>query len=53
MGRKLWQIPDHLAGRSQVVAGSAKNKARAAAARLMPDQARAATHARMTKPEGE
>jgi short-subunit dehydrogenase len=42
-----------MAGRSQVVAGSVKNKVQAAAARLMPDQARAATHARMTKPEGE
>jgi short-subunit dehydrogenase len=42
-----------MAGRSQVVAGSAKNKVQAAAAKLMPDQARAATHARMTKPEGE
>jgi hypothetical protein len=42
-----------MAGRSQVVAGSAKNKVQAAAAKLMPDHARAATHARMTKPKGE
>lgn len=42
-----------MAGRSQVVAGSARNKVQAAAAKLMPDQARAATHARMTKPKGE
>ena len=42
-----------MAGRSQVVAGSAKNKVQVAAAKLMPDQAGAATHARMTKPEGE
>ena len=30
-----------------------KNKVQAAAAKLLPDQARAATHATMTKPEGE
>lgn len=42
-----------MAGRAQVVAGSAKNKVQVAAAKLMPDQARAATHAKMTKPEGE
>jgi short-subunit dehydrogenase len=42
-----------MAGKSQVVGGSAKNKVQAAAAKLMPDQARAAVHARMTKPEGE
>jgi short-subunit dehydrogenase len=41
-----------MAGRSQVVAGSAKNKVQVAAAKLMPDQAGAATHARMTKPQG-
>jgi short-subunit dehydrogenase len=40
-----------MAGKSQVVAGSAKNKAQVAGAKLMPDQARAAVHARMTKPE--
>ena len=40
-----------MAGKSQVVAGSVKNKAQVAAARLMPDQARAAVHAKMTKPE--
>jgi uncharacterized protein len=42
-----------MAGKSQVVGGSAKNKVQAAAAKLLPDQARAATHATMTKPEGE
>ena len=40
-----------MAGKSQVVAGSAKNKIQVAAAKMMPDQARAAVHARMTKPE--
>jgi short-subunit dehydrogenase len=40
-----------MAGKSQVVAGSVKNKAQVAAAKLMPDQARAAVHAKMTKPE--
>jgi len=40
-----------MAGQSQVVAGSAKNKVQVAGAKLMPDQARAAVHARMTKPE--
>ena len=42
-----------MAGKSQVVGGSAKNKVQVAAAKLLPDQARAATHATMTKPEGE
>ena len=42
-----------MAGQSQVVGGSAKNRVQVAAARLMPDKARAATHAKMTKPEGE
>ena len=41
-----------MAGKSQVVAGSLKNKIQTAGARLMPDQARAAIHARMTKPKG-
>jgi short-subunit dehydrogenase len=40
-----------MAGKGQVVAGSAKNKAQVAGAKLMPDQARAAVHARMTKPD--
>jgi short-subunit dehydrogenase len=40
-----------MAGQSQVVAGSVKNKVQVAGAKLMPDQARAAVHARMTKPE--
>jgi short-subunit dehydrogenase len=39
-----------MAGKSQVVAGSLKNKIQTAGARLMPEQARAAIHARMTKP---
>jgi short-subunit dehydrogenase len=42
-----------MAGKSQVVGGSAKNKLQVAAAKLLPDQAKAATHATMTKPEGE
>jgi short-subunit dehydrogenase len=41
-----------MAGKSQVVAGSLKNKIQTAGARLMPEQARAAIHARMTKPRG-
>jgi short-subunit dehydrogenase len=41
-----------MAGKSQVVAGSVKNKIQTAGARLMPEQARAAIHARMTKPRG-
>jgi uncharacterized protein len=40
-----------MAGQSQVVAGSVKNKVQVAGAKLMPDQARAAIHARMTKPD--
>ena len=42
-----------MAGKSQVVGGSTKNKIQVAAAKLLPDQTRAATHAKMTKPEGE
>jgi uncharacterized protein len=42
-----------MAGKSQVVGGSAKNKLQVTAAKLLPDQAKAATHATMTKPEGE
>jgi short-subunit dehydrogenase len=42
-----------MAGQSQVAGGPAKNKVRAAAAKLMPGQARAAVQARMTRPEGE
>jgi uncharacterized protein len=41
-----------MAGRSQVVAGSVRNKVQVAGAKLMSDQAAAAVHARMTKPEG-
>jgi short-subunit dehydrogenase len=40
-----------MAGKSQVVGGSVKNKAQVAGAKLMPDQARAAVHAKLTKPE--
>ena len=40
-----------MAGKDQVVAGSGRNKVQAAGAKLMPDQARAAVHARMTRPE--
>jgi len=39
-----------MAGKDKVVAGSVKNKAQAAAARLMPDKAAAATQARETEP---
>jgi short-subunit dehydrogenase len=42
-----------MAGKDSVVAGSAKNKAQAAASRLMPEPAKAAVHAKMTKPDGE
>lgn len=38
-----------MAGHSQVVGGSGKNKIQAVGAKLMPDQARAAVHGRMTK----
>ena len=40
-----------MAGKSQVIGGSVKNKAQVAGAKLMPDQARAAVHAKLTKPE--
>ena len=40
-----------MAGKSQVVAGSAKNKVQVAGAKLMPGQAGAAVHARMTTPD--
>jgi short-subunit dehydrogenase len=39
-----------LAGKDHVVAGSVKNKVQVAAARLMPETARAATQARQTEP---
>jgi short-subunit dehydrogenase len=42
-----------MAGQSQVVGGSAENKVQVAAAKLLPDQVRAATHAKLTKPEGQ
>jgi short-subunit dehydrogenase len=42
-----------MAGKDHVVAGAAKNKLQAAGANLMPDPAKAAVHARMTKPEPE
>ena len=40
-----------MADKGQVVAGSLKNKIQTAGARLMPDQLRAAVHARMTRPK--
>jgi len=40
-----------MAGHSQVIGGSVKNKVQVTGAKLMPDQARAAAHARMTKPD--
>ena len=40
-----------MAGKSQVIGGSVKNKAQVAGAKFMPDQARAAVHAKLTKPE--
>jgi hypothetical protein len=40
-----------MAGKSQVIGGSVKNKAQAAGVKLMPDQARATVHARLTRPE--
>ncbi|HEY0932524.1 MAG TPA: SDR family NAD(P)-dependent oxidoreductase [Trebonia sp.] len=42
-----------MSGKSQVTGGSAKNKVQTVAAKVLPDQARAAVHAKMTKPEGE
>lgn len=42
-----------MSGQDHVVAGSAKNKLQTAAGKLMPDSAKAAMHARMTKPTSE
>jgi short-subunit dehydrogenase len=39
-----------MAGKDHVVAGSPKNKAQTAAAHLMPEKLKAATHAKLTKP---
>jgi len=39
-----------MAGKDKVVAGSAKNKLQAASARVMPDQAKAAMHGKMSEP---
>jgi short-subunit dehydrogenase len=39
-----------MAGKEKVVAGSARNKVQAAAARMMPDQAKAAMHGKMSEP---
>jgi|SRR3954471_313089 len=39
-----------MAGKDHVVAGSAKNKAQVAAARVLPEKAQAKTHAAQTKP---
>jgi hypothetical protein len=40
-----------MAGKDHVVAGSVKNKAQVAGAKVMPEKARAAMHAAQTKPE--
>jgi len=40
-----------MAGDDKVVAGSVKNRLQAAAARVLPDQAKAAAHAAQTKPK--
>jgi short-subunit dehydrogenase len=40
-----------MAGKDHVVAGSVKNKAQVAGAKVMPEKARAAVHAAQTKPE--
>ena len=42
-----------MAGKDHVVGGSVKNKAQVAAARAMTDPMKAATHAKLTKPEDE
>jgi short-subunit dehydrogenase len=42
-----------MAGKDHVVAGSAKNRLQVAGAKLMSDPAKAAVHARMTKPESD
>jgi uncharacterized protein len=42
-----------MAGKDSVVAGSMKNKAQVASGRLMSESAKAAVHAKMTKPEGK
>ena len=42
-----------MAGKDHVVAGSFKNKLQAAGSRMMPEPAKAALHAKMTKPAGE
>ena len=39
-----------MAGKDHVVAGSVKNKAQIAAARVLPDTAAAAMHGAMTRP---
>ena len=39
-----------MAGKDKVVAGSAKNKVQAAAARVMPDPAKAAMHGKLSEP---
>jgi short-subunit dehydrogenase len=41
-----------MAGKDHVVAGSVKNKAQAAAGRILPETAKAATQARETEPGG-
>ncbi|OLB66290.1 MAG: hypothetical protein AUI10_03130 [Actinobacteria bacterium 13_2_20CM_2_72_6] len=39
-----------MAGKDKVVAGSTKNKVQAAAARVMPDEAKARMHGKMSEP---
>ena len=42
-----------LAGKDHVIAGSARNKARVAGSRFLPEQARATLHAAQTKPRDD
>jgi short-subunit dehydrogenase len=42
-----------MAGKDHVIAGSAKNKVQAVAGKFMSDPAKAAVHAKMTKPKSE
>ena len=42
-----------MAGKDHVIAGSAKNKAQVAGAKLLPEKARAAMHALQTKPKDD
>ena len=42
-----------MAGKDQVVAGSVKNRLQVAGGKILPDRAKAAAHAQMTKPESQ